>query len=127
MRDGYHTTRYFSFRLSQCREGKIDETYNVRKVILIPDDILNYFDCDYHHFVQGGGTHEGKIYPLEGFTENVNNPAALRIILPDDKRQEQCFMLADYGVDVEPEFIDFMGDVCYHADCYGNLYIVDFA
>ena len=126
MRDSYHTTRYFSFTLPKSSDGETDETYNVRKVILTPNDILGWFDCDYHHFVQGACTHKGKIYSLEGFTDNVNNPAALRIVLPDEKRQERCFMLKDYIIDVEPELIDFMGDVCYYADCCGNLYIVEF-
>lgn len=126
MRDSYHTTRYFSFSLPRCRDGEMDNMYGVRKVTLTPADILDYFDCDYHHFVQGACTHNGEIYSLEGFTENVNNPAAFRLISPAEKAQKQCVMLADHNVDVEPELIDFRGDICYFADCYGNLYNIEF-
>lgn len=126
MRDSYHTTRYFSFALPKSGDGVMDEAYGVKKVTLNPSNILDYFDCDYHHFLQGACTHNGKIYSLEGFSEDVNNPAALRIISPQDKRQDVYVMLADYGINIEPELIDFMGDTCYYADCFGNLYIIEF-
>ena len=126
MRDSYNTTRYFSFPLPKKSDGVMDEAYGVKKVTLMPSDILDYFDCDYHQYIQGACIHHGKIYSLEGFTESVNHPAALRIISPEDKRQEAYVLLASYGLNIEPELIDFMGDTCYYADYVGNLYIIEF-
>lgn len=67
MRDNTKTTRYFSFGLPKVADGEICEKYGVKKVVLKKTDIKEYFDCDYHHFVQGASCREGKIYSLEGF------------------------------------------------------------
>ncbi len=45
---------------------------------------------------------------------------------PAEKAQKRCVMLADHNIDIEPELIDFMGDVCYFADCYGTPYNIEF-
>ncbi|MBQ6938096.1 MAG: hypothetical protein IJN36_06235 [Clostridia bacterium] len=122
MRDKEEATRFFSFDLPKADRGEICEKYNVKKVVLYANDIREYFDCGYQHFIQGACCHKGKIYSLEGFTNSVDNPAAIRII--DTKlKKEVCFKkFKDFGTDVEPEMIDFENDTCYYTDHHGNMY-----
>ena len=35
-------------------------------------------------------------------------------------------MFSDFGVAIEPEFIDFEDDICYYTDGHGNVYKLDF-
>lgn len=126
MRDGSNATRYFAFPLPKLREGTPDEAWGVPVVTLEKKDILKSFDCPYHRFLQGACCHEGKIYSLEGFTNDGNNPPALRIIDPQQGVQESCGLFKEYGLDTEPELIDFYGETCYYGDCKGNLYVFDF-
>ncbi len=129
MRDTSDTTRYFSFRLPEKEEGFFDETYGVNRVVLNSDDILDYFDCEYHHFLQGAVMHQGKIYSVEGFTVGRQGPPSrpsLRVIDPRAHRQELCVSFEDYGLSIEPELIDFREDICYYADGHGNLYTIAF-
>ena len=126
MRDATQSTRYFSFRLPALTDGERDEKYGVKKVVLQPSDILASFDCPYHHFVQGACIHGDKLYSLEGFTKNGENPPAIRVIDLQNKRQELYMPFADLGLEVEPELIDFCGDVCYYGDRHGNLYNLSF-
>ena len=122
MRDNTQTTRYFSFELPKVEQGQICEKYNVKKVVLTRADILQYFDCDYHHYVQGASCHNGKIYSLEGFTNNLDNPPAIRIIDTELKKQI-CFKeFKELGTNIEPEMIDFDDDICYYNDHNGNVY-----
>ena len=126
MRDESNTTRYFSFDLPKVSDGVIDEQYGIKKVTLKTCDINDYFDCEYHRFVQGATFHKGKIYSLEGFTDNKENPPAMRIIDVKDKKQIQFVDFVKMGLYIEPELIDFENDVCYYADNHGNLYIIEF-
>lgn len=122
MRDNPRSARYFSFKLPQAEEGDLCPKYNVRRVILHPCDILQYFDCEYHHYIQGACCHNGKIYSLEGFTDSSDNPPAIRII--DAKLRKEVFFkkFEDCGLSIEPEMIDFENDVCYYGDHNGNVY-----
>jgi len=122
MRDNTNTTRYFSFGLPKATEGEFSEKYGIKKVVLTKDDIIDYFDCPYHHFVQGATCHKGKIYSLEGFTDNENNPPAIRIINIGLKKEEACFYFKDFGTNIEPELIDFNGGDCYYTDHNGNTF-----
>lgn len=122
MRDNTQTTRYFSFHLPKLSQGEICEKYNVKKVVLTPEDILQCFDCDYHHYVQGASCHNGKIYSLEGFTDSVENPPAIRIIDTQLKKQILFKEFKELGTVIEPEMIDFNEDVCYYTDHNGNMY-----
>ena len=126
MRDKYNSTRYFSFPLPKLTDGVYDERFGVNTVTLSVSDMTGYFDCEYHRFIQGACTHNGKIYSLEGFTNDVKNPPALRVICPENNRQEIYIPFSDFGLAVEPEFIDFKDDVCYYADLSGKLYTIDF-
>lgn len=118
MRDTSASTPYFAFRLPKLADGKA--------VTLTPEDILSRFDCPYHRFLQGACCHKGLIYSLEGFTSDGGNPPAMRIISAEEGRQLQYILLSDYGLEFEPEFIDFCGDRCYYSDCKGNLYNIEF-
>ena len=122
MRDNTNSTRYFSFELPKVNQGKLCEKYNVNKVILNQDDIISCFDCAYHHFLQGGSCHDGKIYSLEGFTDSEEKPPAIRVI--DTKLEKEILfeLFGDYVTNIEPELIDFDGDTCYYSDHYGNVY-----
>ena len=106
--------------------GTADELYGVNRVVLTVDDIKEYFDCEYHRFIQGACTHKSKIYSVEGFSAEGDKPPVLLVINPADKKQELYFNLVDNGLTVEPELIDFSGDTCYYSDALGNLYIIDF-
>ena len=126
MRDESKTTRYFSFNLPKFLEADQDTTLGIKKVTLKVSDIECYFDCEYHHFIQGACVENGKIYSLEGFTNDEVNPAGIRIISTNSKFQEVYIQFSDYELTVEPEFIDFSGGICYYCDHIGNLYTVEF-
>jgi len=98
----------------------------VKKVILHPADILSSFDCEYHHFIQGACVHGGKIYSLEGFTKNAENPPAIRVIDLQEKQQVLYKPFADFDMNVEAELIDFRGEICYYVDRHGGLYNISF-
>lgn len=125
MRDAQNSTRYFKFNLPKISDGEMDGKYNVKKVVLKKDDVLEYFDCDYHHFIQGAILEKGKIYSTEGFRNNLTNRPAIRVI--DLKTKEQkCIDIMDLGFVDEPEFIDFLGDTCLYSDYGGGLYKIEF-
>lgn len=122
MRDNTQSTRYFSFDLPKVTQGELCEQYNVKKVVLNITDIKDYFDCNYHRYVQGACCYKGKIYSLEGFTDSQNNPPAIRVI--DTKLKEEIIFkkFSEFGTNIEPEMIDFEDDICYYTDHNGNMY-----
>ena len=126
MRDASKTTRYFSFNLPKMADTSIDNTLSIKKVTLTKADIEYYFDCPYHHFVQGVCVENGKIYSLEGFTGNIDNPPAIRIISIENRCQEAYIPLKDYNLTIEPELIDFKDGICYYCDYQGNMYNIIF-
>ena len=119
MRDGDKATRYFSFDLPKLGDGEIDERYGVRRAVLKKEDIKTFFDTPYHNYVQGACVHGGLIYSLEGFSKKM---PAIRIIDPAKEAQTAHFDFTDYGLDIEPEFIDFYGDRCIYSDADGNVF-----
>ena len=126
MRDGDKKTRYFSFKMPSLSDGKLDEKYGVNKVVLQKEDIIDYFDVDYHYFIQGAICEKGKIYSIEGFTDDKVNRPAIRIIDTAGKAQESVVLFEELGSTVEPEFIDFEKEICYYADNHGNFYKMEF-
>ena len=124
MRDGEKKTRYFSFALPRLSDGILNEAYGVKTVTLEKEDVLSFFDTEYHAYIQGACFHEGRIYSSEGFSTTL--PAALRIIDPVAKKQLAHFNLADMGYPEEAEWIDFKDGKCYYSDILGNLFLVDF-
>ncbi len=126
MRDNTQTTRYFSFALPKVAQGEVCEKYGVKKVVLTKEDILEYFDCTYHQYIQGACCHNGKIYSLEGFTDHKQHPPAIRIIDTELKKEILFENFMDYGANIEPEMIDFDGDVCYYTNNHGDVYTLSF-
>lgn len=125
MRDEQNSTRYFKFNLPKVSDGKMDSRYNVKKVVLKDSDVLEYFDQDYHHYIQGAILRENKVYSTEGFRNDLINRPAIRIIDLKTKAQK-CVDIMELGFMEEPEFIDFYGDICLYSDYDGNLYKIEF-
>ncbi len=126
MRDKAESSRYFSFKLPPLSEWKNDNAFGVPTLVLEKEDITDMFDVPYHRYVQGACAHDGKIYSLEGFTNSQNAPAAMRVISCENKCEELYVKFADFGIDIEPEFIDFYEGVCYYSDNQGNLYTIEY-
>lgn len=126
MHDESETTKYFSFDLPNVSDGIADELHGVKRVILDSSCIKTQFSDEIHRFMQGAVCYNGIIYSLEGFTDNSDNPPAIRIVDPGKQKQLEYISLADSGYNIEPEFIDFCGGVCYYADYEGNLYTITF-
>lgn len=125
MRSVKDGTRYFAFDLPHAHDGEMCEEFGVNKVVLRSEDIKYYFDTDHHYYVQGACCHKSLIYSLEGFyTDEL--PPRLRVIDPVEKKQLMVVDLREFTPSIEPELIDFCGDVCYYSDEHGNLYIMDF-
>lgn len=125
MRDGQRTTRYFAFDLPAADAGEWDAALGVKTVTLRSEDIRFRFDTPYHNYLQGACCHGGKIYSVEGFTDDEVNPPAIRIIDPAAQAQIFHMELSAAGLTVEPELIDFMGETCIYGDHDGNLYVMD--
>jgi hypothetical protein len=121
MIDDIYMARYFAFNLPKCRDGVDDEILGVKRLVLKAEDIIDQFDCEYHRFIQGVCCYNGKIYSLEGFGHDKENPPAIRVINPKTKTQE---VFKTFKNPTEPELIDFWDGVCYYADNPGNMYIL---
>lgn len=125
MRSVKDGTRYFAFDLPRAHDGEIDEDFGVKRVVLKREDIKYYFDTDHHYYLQGACCHGSLIYSVEGFyTDEL--PPRLRVIDPVEQKQLMVVDLREFTPSIEPELIDFCGDVCYYSDEHGNLYIMDF-
>jgi len=126
MRDGCDATRYIAFDIPKLNDGIQDPKYGVNKVTLGIGDIRDSFDCDYHHYVQGGCCHKGIIYSVEGFTRSEKNPPAIRVIDTRNHIQYCHYAFGDFDMTIEPEFIDFWGEQCIYSDAHGNVYALEF-
>ena len=126
MRNKEPKTRYFSFKLPDILNGTPDANYGVKKTVLTKEDIIDTFDIEYHHFIQGACCEKGNIYSLEGFSGDAVNPPALRIISPESQKQTDLIYFSDFGLKIEPELISFENGICYYCDNHGNLYIIEF-
>ncbi len=122
MRDADRTTRYFAFDLPPVTAGECDPRFGVPHVRLGAEEIRDAFDAPYHNFIQGACVHDGLIYSVEGFDENVH--PALRVI--DPRAREEIFFvdLYDAGLPLEAECIDFLGDDCLYSDAHGNIFLL---
>lgn len=124
MRDAEHVTRYFTFRLPRLAEGECSPRFGVPTVTLREEDILGWFDTDYHLFIQGACCHGGRIYSSEGFNADIH--PSLRVIDPAAGVQLCHVDLTDLGYDCEAEWIDFRHGICYYSDAKGRIYEADF-
>lgn len=126
MRDADRVSRYFTFNLPKLSDGEWSETYGVRFVTLGKEDVCQWFDTEYHCFIQGGCCYGGKIYSSEGFTRSEENAPALRVIDPEQKKQMFHCNLLKLGYEEEAEFVDFRNGKCYYSDACGTIYQVEF-
>ena len=122
MRDASQTMEYFSFPMPALSDGIYDEALGVKRVTLQKKDILEQFSCPYQQYIQGAICHKGIIYSLEGFTDSVENPPAIRLVDTAAKKQTCLTYFKDLGTTVEPELIDFEDGICYYADHEGTVY-----
>lgn len=122
MRDKPQKTRYFTFKLPNPTDGQLDGHFGVNRVTLTKDDILSKFDCDYSSYLQGACVHKGLIYSIEGGTKSYTSPATLTVVDPKACRQIIRISLIYYGMDFEPEFIDFTDNRCIFIDNMGNVF-----
>ena len=76
--------------------------------------------------MQGACLHKGKLYSVEGFTSDRDNPPALRIISLSRQEQTDFVLFSDHGFEIEAEMIDFSGDVCVYSDYAGNVFQIEF-
>ena len=125
MIDQPRVTRFFAFRLPGAGDGVMDEKLGVPVVRLTPEDILEQFDCPYQCFIQGACCHAGVIYSLEGLPPHPQEHAVV-LVSTREKQQIGKFFFQEQGMTLEPELIDFKGDVCYYADNAGNLFALSF-
>ena len=125
MRNEELGTRYFRFDLPSVFDGEIDPVLNVRKAVLKAEDVREFFDCEYHRYIQGATLRDGVIYSTEGFSDDAVNRPAIRLIGIAD-RSEKYFDITALGYWEEPECISFYGDVCLYSDALGNVYEVEF-
>jgi len=131
MRDKPHTTGWFEFDMPKCSEGEICEKCGVKVVTLTKSHILAHFETPYSGIIQGACAYDGKIFSLEGGTVPKDNPnpkwpPRMRIIDMDEKCEKAVIYLAEAGLMIEPEMVDFEGDVFYYMDSHGYVYTIDF-
>lgn len=124
MRDAERVTRYFTFPLPRLAEGEPDPETGVQTVVLTETDLQDFFDTEYHLFIQGACCEGGLIYSSEGFNEKVH--PSLRVISPAEKKQLLHVDLTTLGEVGEAECIDFRGGRCYYSDGHGKVFLVDF-
>ena len=122
MRDEDRSTRYFAFDMPSFSDGVFDPAIGVKRVVLSKEEIRSFFDCEYHHYIQGACFHKGILYSVEGFTDSKEQPPALRLIDVKAQRQAQKHHFADHNMTIEPELIDFENGICYYADHTGNVF-----
>lgn len=122
MRDAAKNSRFFTFAMPALSKGVVDPKTGARVVFLEEEDLLSRFDGPRLFYLQGACAHKGLIYSTEGFGEKEGQRSALRIFDPEKGCQITHIDLVDEGLPVEPEWIDFYGDVCLYSDATGALY-----
>ena len=122
MRDADISTRFFEFDLPKPTAGVLDSTLGVNKVTLTKDDIKDSFKLSYFRYLQGCTYNDGKVYSLEGFTNNETNYPSLRVVDLEKNKLLAEVKLFDMGLTVEPEAAFFIDGVLHYADVSGNIY-----
>lgn len=122
MRDKTQKTRFFKFELPSFTDGEWSEELGAPIKVLGEGDVVDYFDTEYVRYMQGACCHNGLIYSVEGFSQSEENPAAVRIIDPCEKKEIFFKKFGDIELHVEPEFIDYSNGVCYYVDGHGNVF-----
>ena len=60
------------------------------------------------------------------FNNDAVNRPAIRVVDLVEKSEKLYVDLLEIGYNMEPEMIDYHGDVCYYSDAEGNLYSIEF-
>lgn len=126
MMDKAKATRYFKFNIPALADGVYNDTYGVNVVTLNISDIISKFDVEYSNYIQGGCYYDGKIYSLEGFSNDANNVSKLKVIDLENERQITIINLYEAGLTKEPEMIFISEDILYISMVDGSLYKFDF-
>ena len=122
MRDGDISTRFFEFDLPLPTAGELESTLGVNKVTLTKDDIKDSFKVSYFRYIQGCTYYNGKVYSLEGFTNNKTNYPSLKVVDLEKNKLLAEVKLFDMGLTVEPEAAYVIDDILYYIDVSGNIY-----
>ena len=122
MRDEDSSTRFFEFDIPAIGDGEYDSSLKVNKVTLTKDDITDKFSTPYFRYLQGCTYYGGKVYSLEGFTDNAKNPASLKIVDLEGRKLITEIKLQDMGLTVEPEAAFVVDGELYYAEVSGNIY-----
>ncbi len=125
MRDKDQTTRYFTFDLPARSAGEFSDAWNVPVVTLSKDDVIDRFDTPYSRYIQGACCAGGKVYSVEGFSDETN-PAKMQIVDLKSRKLHAVIDLFGMGLTHEPEFVNVLNGVLYYSDAKGQLIRFDF-
>ena len=118
---GDYVTRTIQFKLPDISEGTYDETYDANIVKLELEDIIDFFDTPYAYSIQDVDFHNNYIFITEGFTDNIVEPARMRVIDVINQSQVAQFeIFEDFGP-IEPEFICWYEGELYYSDSRLNI------
>ncbi len=126
MRDASKTTRFFGFDLPTLEEGVLDSTTGVKKVTLRVENITDSFETEYFYYIQGAAYDEGRIYSLEGFTNDATNRAAIKIADIASGKLWGKVDLYGMGLKTEPEVVYVLDGALHYIDVSGNVYKITF-
>lgn len=125
MRDRDQVTRYFTFNLPKSTDGEYSEAWGVPVATLGKDDVKTQFDTPYSRYIQGACYHDGKVYSVEGFSDE-KNPAKMQIVDLRTQKLHTVIDLYTMGLTVEPEFVNVHERTLYYSDARGQLIRFDF-
>lgn len=122
MMDNLNVTRYFEFNLPSLSSGQLDDNLGVKVVTLQEKDITKQFDTTYSRYLQGGCYYKGKVYTLEGFSNNVTNCPTMRVIDLQSGKEVSVVNLMELGISNEPELIFVDNGTLYYGTNNGKFY-----
>lgn len=129
LRDKEHVTRFFTFDLPALSQGEYHPAFGVKVVTLLKKDVQAMFDCDYTGYIQGGCCYGGLLFNIAGGTvksPDCPHPPRLQVVDMQAGKQLTHLLLADFGLTIEPEMIDFEGDTLYYMDASGQVNTLEF-
>ena len=118
---GDYVTRTIKFKLPDINEGTYNATYDANVLKLQLDDIIDYFDTPYAFSIQDVDFYNDYIFITEGFTDNVVEPARMRVIDVNNQSQVALFEIYQDFFPIEPEFICWYQGELYYADSRLNV------
>lgn len=125
MRDKDQATRYFTFDLPKLSDGEFSDAWGVPVVTLVGDAVKSMFDTPYSRYIQGACCADGKVYSVEGFSDETN-PAKMQIVDLSVRKLHAVIDLFAMGLTHEPEFVNILDGVLYYSDANGQLIRFDF-